>query len=181
MALDTLEAIRTRRVAKYYADKPVSEENLWTILEAARWAPTAANRRLHRFVCVNDRTLLHQIKMFSPGMVAGLPAALIVICIDWDAALDAGFTRDTKEPYFDVGAAAENMMLAAHALGLTAGPTSAFSKEALQVLLNLPDNVDPQMFIGLGYPAEMPSYIARWPKKKVRVEDLVQWGPYPGD
>jgi nitroreductase len=179
VGLDTLEAIRTRRVAKYYSDKPVSEENLWTILEAARWAPTAANRRIHRFVCVNDRELLRKIKMFSPGMVAGLPAALIIICIDWEEATLAGLANNPNEPYFDVGGAAENMLLAAHALGLAAGPMSAFSKEALQVLLNLPDNIDPKMFIGVGYPAEMPSYMPRWPKKKVRVEDLVQWGPYP--
>jgi nitroreductase len=181
MTLDTLEAIRTRRVASYYADTPIPEDTLWTILEAARWAPTAANRRIHRFVCINDRTLLRLIKMFTPGMVAGLPAALIVICIDWDAALEAGFTSDLNEPFFDVGSAAENMLLAAHALGLAAGPMSAFSKEALQVLLNLPDRIDPQMLIGLGYPAEMPPYMPRWPKKKVRVEDLVQWGPYPDD
>ena len=86
MSLDTMEAIRTRRVAKYYADKPVSDDSLWTILEAARWAPTGGNRRKHKFICVNDKQLLKQIKMFSPGMVAGLPAVLIIVCIDWNLA-----------------------------------------------------------------------------------------------
>ena len=179
MALDVQEAIRTRRVAKYYAARPVPEELLWTVLEAARWAPTAGNRRVHRFICIDDRTLVKQIQLFSPGMVAGLPAALIVICVDWELAKQNVLVEEYPEVYFDVGAAAMNMLLMAHSLGLAAGPMTSYSESALRVLLNLPEKVDPQMFIGLGYPAEPPPYLPKWPKTKVRVEDLVQWGPYP--
>jgi nitroreductase len=179
MSLDTLEAIKTRRVAKYYAAKPVSDDLLWKILEAARWAPTGGNRRKHKFVCITDTQLLRQIKTFSPGMVAGLPAALIVVCVDWRKADYDAIVKSYLDVYYDVGMAAENMLLAAHALGLTAGPMTSFSASAVRVLLNLPDYIDPKMFVGVGYPAEMPPHMPRWPKKKVRVEDLVQWGPYP--
>lgn len=180
MTLDALEAIRTRRVAKYYSDEPVPKEMLWTLLEAARWAPTGGNRRIHRFICVDERNLLRHIKMFTPGMVAGLPAALIIICIDWQAASEAGEDPASGHgPYIDVGFAAENILLAAHAQGLTAGPMTSFSDDGLRVLLNLPHQLDPQMCIGIGFAAEMPPYMPRWPKKKLRVEDLVQWGPYP--
>jgi len=181
MSLDTMEAIKTRRVAKYYADKPVSDDKLWTILEAARWAPTGGNRRKHRFICVNDKQLLKQIKMFSPGMVAGLPAALIIVCIDWNLADYQAMVKTYLESYYDVGAATQNMLLAAHALGLTAGLMTSFSSAAVRVLLNLPENLDPKLFVGVGYHSEMPPYMPRWPKKKVRVEDLVQWGPFPED
>ncbi len=179
MGLDALEAIRTRRVASYYAGTPVPEELLWTVLEAARWAPTGGNHRKHLFICVNDRTLLRQIKMFSPGMVAGMPAALIVVCIDWQKADYGALVKTYHEVYYDVGMAVENMLLAAHALGLVAGPMSSFSEAGVRVLLNLPDHLDPQMFVGLGYPAQMPAHMPRWPKKKLRVADLVQWGPFP--
>ena len=180
MGLDTLEAIRTRRVAQNYAETPVPEKDLWTILEAARWAPTAGNRRIHRFVCVNDRSLLLEIKMFFPGMTHGLPAALIVICIDTNTVIKPLLNiGNSYEPYIDVGVAAQNMLLAAHALGLVAGPMTSFSNDAMQVLLNLPDNINPHMCIGVGYHAELPAHTRRWPKKKLRVEDLVQWGPYP--
>lgn len=178
-ALDVQEAIRTRRVAKYYDEKAVPDNLLWTVLEAARWAPTAGNRRVHRFICINDRKILKQIKLFSPGMVAGLPAALIIICIDWDLAEIDVLIKDFPEVYFDVGAAAMNMLLMAHGLGLVAGPMSSFSKVAVRILLNLPERIDPQMFIGLGFPAEPPPYLPKWPKLKVRIQDLVQWGPYP--
>ena len=180
MTLDTLEAIRTRRVAKYYSDELVPREMLWTLLEAARWAPTGGNRRIHRFICVDDRKLLHHIKMFTPGMVAGLPSALIIVCIDGQAALEAGEdSANAQGPYIDVGFAAGNILLAAHAQGLAAGPVTSFSDDALRVLLNLPDHIEAQMFIGVGFAAEIPPHMPRWPKKKLRVADLVQWGPYP--
>ena len=179
MGLDVQEAIRTRRVAKYYAQEDVPDDLLWTVLEAARWAPTGGNQRVHRFVCINDRTLLKQIKLFVPGMVAGLPGALIVICIDWELAKQDVRVPDYQAVYFDVGSAAENMLLMAHGLGLVAGPMTSFNNEAIRVLLNLPERIDPQMFIGLGFPAEPPAYLPKWPKTKIRVEDLVQWGPYP--
>jgi len=181
MSLDVQEAIRTRRVAKYYDQKAISDDLLWSVLEAARWAPTGGNYRVHRFICINDRSLLQKIKFFTPGMVAGLPAALIVICVDWDLAKADVPIENYQAVYFDVGSAAENMLLMAHGLGLVAGPMTSFSKDAVRVLLNLPSRIDPQMFVGLGYPAEPPVYLPTWPKTKIRVQDLVQWGPYPAD
>lgn len=179
MGLDTLEAIRTRRVAKCYANIPISQEILWKVLEAARWAPTAGNRRKLHFVYVIDQKQIRQIKMFTPGMVAGLPTALVVICINWQQADQGEIDKSHREDYMDVGAAAENMLLAAHALGLVAGPMTSFSPDAIRVLLNLPVSLDPQMFIGLGYPTELPANLPHWPKNKVRLEEMVQWGPFP--
>jgi nitroreductase len=178
MSLDIQEAIRTRRVAKYYDKKPVPDEMLWTVLEAARWAPVAGNRRIHRFICINDRQLLKQIKLFTPGMTAGLPAALIILCIDWALAKRGVLLQDYPEAYYDVGAAGQNMLLMAHGLGLVAGPMSSYNKAALRVLLNLPEKIEPHLFIGLGFPAEPPAYLPKWPKTKLHINDLVQWGPY---
>lgn len=179
MGLDTLDAIRTRRVAAWYADKAVPDELLRVVLEAARWAPTASNRRVHRFVCLTDREHVRRIGMFTPGMVAGLPSALIIICVNWKLAAYETVLGTYHHVYFDTGAALENMLLAAHALGLAAGPMGSFSKEAVRVLLNLPDKLEPQILIGLGYPTELPAHAPRWPKKKLAIEDIVQWGPYP--
>lgn len=179
MALDTLEAIRTRRVAKYYDQhKQVPEEMLWTVLEAARWAPTGGNMRVHRFVCITNKDLIKKIQLFFPGMVAGLPAALIFVCIKWDLAGRDCLVESYEEVYYDVGFYAQNMLLAAHAMGLSAGPMTSFSPEAIRVLLNLPDELDPRLCVGLGFPAEPPAHMPRWPKKKLKVADLVQWGPY---
>ena len=182
MALDTLAAIRTRRVAKYYdQERPVPEELLRTVLEAARWAPTGGNERVHRFVCVTDREQIRNIRLFFPGMVAGLPAALIFVCIDWDRAGYNCLIKSYNEVFYDIGGYTQNMLLAAHALGLAAGPMSSFAPEAIGELLNLPDSIDPRMCVGLGYPAAPPANMPRWPKRKLKVDDLVQWGPYPDE
>ncbi|MDG2297436.1 MAG: nitroreductase family protein [Gammaproteobacteria bacterium] len=178
MALETLEAIRTRRVAKYYdQNKSVSDDLLWTILEAARWAPTGGNERVHHFICLTEKSLIKKIKLFFPGMVAGTPSALIFICINWNLVLD-NMKKRHPEVSYDVGHYSQNMLLAAHALGLAAGPMSSFSKEAICILLNTPDGIDPRFCIGIGHPAKPPAHMPSWPKKKLKVESLVQWGGY---
>jgi|TARA_B110000014_G_C19995010_1_gene515471 nitroreductase len=178
MALETLEAIKTRRVAKYYhQNKSVSDDLLWTILEAARWAPAAGNERVHHFICLTEKSLIQKIKLFSPGMVAGTPSALIFICINWNL-VHENVKKSYDEVSVDIGHYSQNMLLAAHALGLAAGPWSSFSKKAIRILLNTPDRIDPQFSIAIGYPAKPPAYMPSWPKKKLTVESLVQWGGY---
>jgi nitroreductase len=66
----------------------------------------------------------------------------------------------------DAGTAAENLLLAAHAFGLAAGPMSSLSPVAVRVFKNMPKSLDPIMFIGLGYPADLRPDLPRWPTKK---------------
>ena len=46
------------------------------------------------------------------------------------------------------------------------------------ILLNIPDGIDPRFCIGIGHPAKPPAHMPSWPKKKLIVESLVQWGGY---
>ena len=149
--MDTLEAIRTRRVAKSYGDEAVQPELLRSVIEAARWAPSASNVRVQRYVPVTDPAALRLIEMFSPGMVAGRPAALVIICIDRTIADYEAPIPTRRELYWDVGSAAQNMLLAAHAQGLVAGPMTTDAPSALRVFLDLPDSLDPQLMIGIGH------------------------------
>jgi len=56
---------------------------------------------------------------------------------------------------------------------------SSFSPEAIRVLLNLPEEIDARRCVGVCFPARPPAHMPSWPKKKLRVVDLVKWGPYP--
>ena len=76
-----VEMIRSRRVVRNYTNETVSETVLWKILDTARWAPAARNRRYNRYICLNDKETIRKIQMVSPGMGAGLPNALIVVWI----------------------------------------------------------------------------------------------------
>jgi nitroreductase len=147
-----LDTIRTRRVIRQMTDQPVKREQLEQILDAGRWAPSGGNLRLHRFVAVTDPLLLKLVRMFAPGMFQQ-PPALIVICTDWDQVARHELPKDNAMIYVDVGTAAENMMLAAHAIGLGSGPVTSFSQAGVKVVLNLPPNFTPEMIICVGHPA----------------------------
>jgi len=69
---EMLDMIYKRRAARLFTEEAISEDVLWQILEAARWAPAAHNRRVHRYVCLTDERTIRQIKLVSRDM-AGTP------------------------------------------------------------------------------------------------------------
>ncbi|MDF3301403.1 nitroreductase family protein [Streptomyces tropicalis] len=167
-----LAAIRTRRVTRALTDEPVRAEDLHTVLRSARYAPHAGNRRLHRFVAVDRQHLLDAIRLFSPGMLQR-PKALIAICVDENRVRAYGFPPHKPGPFIDVGTAAATMLLAAHSLGLGAGPVTSFSKAAVATLLGLDPGVTPHLMVCLGHPApEQPPGMNR---ARDPWDDFVQW------
>jgi nitroreductase len=180
METDTIATIKSRRVVRSFTAEPISRDNLETIVEAARWAPSASNSRLQKFIVIQMPTTIQSIRALAPGM-GGHPTALVVICTDWQKAQAIGLPREYCGPYIDVGTAAENMLLAAHALGLGAGPVTSYSKEALQVLLDLPNWLSPDMIICLGHTA--PDWRSKRTKPATRLhwEDLTYWERFEAD
>ncbi len=173
-----LEFIYSRRVTRNFEAHAVADEDLWSILEAARWAPAASNLRLHRYVCVTDPGLIERISLVSPGIVGSRPAAIIAICVD--RTLPAFDTMEKNyHEYIDAGTAAENMLLAAHALGIGACPATLDSPRAVEKLLNTPRGWTVEIYILFGYAKPSPEHPHTKPRKNVRLEDLVQWGRFP--
>jgi nitroreductase len=168
-----LDAIRTRRVVRALTDAPVDPDQLRTVLDSARYAPHAGNRRLHRYVVVTRPSLMRAVRLVSPGMLQR-PMAAIVVCVDWAQVRSYGFPPGSSGPYIDVGTAAATMMLAAHSIGLGAGPVTSFSRAALATILNLPAGVRPELIICLGHAAaEQPPSMRR--QGGPRWDDLIQW------
>jgi nitroreductase len=168
-----LHAIRTRRVVRALTDAPVGHDQLQAVLDSARYAPHAGNRRLHRYVVMTRPSLLRAARMVSPGMLQR-PAAAIVVCVDWAQVHDYGFSPANPGPYIDVGTAAATLLLAAHGIGLGAGPVTSFSRTALATILNLPAGVRPALIICLGHPAAgQPPGMRR--QGGSRWDDLIQW------
>jgi nitroreductase len=154
--------------------EPVPRDQLERILDAAAHAPSAGNRRLQRFVAVDDAATLRVLRMVSPGMLQR-PTAAIVICIDVARAVEYGFRATSSGLYIDVGAVAQTMLLAAHALDLGSGPVTSFSKAAVSAVLNLLAGWTPEMIICLGHAAETqpPSMT---PHRRRSWRDLTCWG-----
>jgi nitroreductase len=173
MTAPILQAIRRRRVVRRMTAEPIARADLETVLAAARFAPSAGNRRLQRFVVVQDPTMLRLLRTVSPGMVQR-PAAVVVICIDWRRVDRFHLPRTNTGVYVDVGAAMQTLLLAAHATGLGAGPVTSFSRAAVRVLLNLPEQLSPELIICLGHPAADDLAPMR-ASRRLTWQELVDW------
>jgi nitroreductase len=149
-----LETIRSRRVTRAYDERPLADELLLGVLEAGRWATAGGNRRIHPFLVVRDPGTVALLRAVTPGMFSA-PPVVIVICTDAARAAEelVQLEHDTTT-WIDVGTAAMNMMVAAHALGLGSCPVTSFSHGAVSVILGLPPTVEPELFLLLGHPRE---------------------------
>jgi len=164
--MDPLDAIRTRRSIRKYQDKPVPEELIEKLLAAAMYAPSACNAQPWQFVLLQDRKLLREVPKIHPyaAMAAQAPLAILV-CGDTSLEISPGYWA------IDCSAAVENLLLAAHALGLGAVWTGVYPQqdrvEGFRRLLGLPKNVIPHSLIPLGYPAEQPPQEERYRPERI--------------
>lgn len=173
------ENIKSRRVTRAFGDESVSREDLLRLLEAARWASSAGNRRIHKFVVIQERDTIEQVRSVSPGMLAQ-PTALIVICTDKEKAKQEGVKLELDSTtWIDVGTASQNMMLAAHELGLGSCPTTSFSHSGVSVVLNLPGHLEPEYILQVGHPLPETRVVRSGVSTKLRIEDYTYWGAFP--
>lgn len=170
-----LTAIKTRRVVRNFSAQPLSQDDIYQVLVAGRWAATGGNRRIHRFLVIQDPVKHRLVSSISPGIFSK-PAAMIVICVDHDLARAENVQVDRDSVVLiDIGTAAMNMMLAAHAMGIGSCPATSFSRAGLSRVLGLPDIAVPEFILLLGWPASRPQLSAIHPKSRVRVDDLTFW------
>ena len=167
--MSVMEAIRTRKSVRLFLDRPVEQEKLDQVLEAARLAPSAANRQEWRFVIVRQpetRNLLAGIAA-NQSHVCKAPV-VIVACADTDEhMMQCG---QLSYP-IDVAIALDHLSLAAVALGLGTCWVGAFEEEKVRQLLDLPGNIRVVQLMPLGYPAD-PSAVE---KKRLQLEKIVKY------
>ena len=165
--MDAIENILTRRSVRHFGPDPVPEEELQVLLKAAMQAPSAGNTQPWHFVVVTERALLDKVPEFhsSAEFIIEAPLA-ILICADENLARPGRWLLDCS-------AAAENMLLAAHARGLGAC-WIGLHPEPLRIegaarLFNLPVNVHPLCLIAVGYPVERPPNLDRFRPERVHL------------
>jgi nitroreductase len=145
-----MDVIRSRRAIRDYAPGPVPREHLVMVLQAGRLASSGGNNRVHRFLVLQDPRRISLIRSVAPGMLT-VPTAVIVICVDLRVALQRQVQADRDTTvHIDVGTAAMNMQLMAHALGLGCCPVTSFSQAGLRAMLELPENARPELLLMLG-------------------------------
>ncbi len=167
--MDAIEAIMTRSSVRSYTSQPVEAEKVEIMLRAAMAAPTGSNRQPWAYYVIESREVLDELASKIGGAKMAAKAQLgIVVCGDLDKAGE-GYAQD----YWiqDTSAATENLLLAAHALGLgavwTGGHPNPERVEVLRETLSLPSNLVPLCFIPIGYPDSEPKIKDKWRPESV--------------
>ena len=112
--MNTLECIKSRRSSNQFLDKEISNEDLDTILEAGRWAPSGLNNQPWRFLIIHNDDHRKQSLEDCTKYVDTIKSANILIVVLLNRYRMYNEIRDHQS----VGACIQNMMLAAHELGL---------------------------------------------------------------
>jgi len=151
MTRELINTIFARRSIRKYTAELVKEKDIRTMLEAAMAAPSASNLKPWHFVVITDRQKLDNLAKVHPYGRMLLEAPLcIAVC--GDKTISADFWVQ------DCSAAAENLLLAATALGLGAVWLGVYPREdrvsAIRKVLNLPKTIVPLNLIPIGHPAE---------------------------
>ena len=178
------DAIKERRSVRKYLARPVPKKTIKEALVAAGWAPSAHNAQPWRFIILADALVKRELAeamaeswaadiakdglniepekfKFRVERFATAPV-LILACLTMDG-MD-NFSDEKRQKcerdlaMQSLGAALENMLLAAHAMGLGACWFCApgFCKENVRKVLKIPDDVESEALIAMGYPAEKP-------------------------
>lgn len=167
-----IENIMTRTSIRDYTDQSVDDATVETLLRAAMAAPTAVNNQPWQFVVIRDRAVLDSL----PGQIRSMrmlskAQLAVVVCGDMSRAMEG----EGREYWIqDCSAATENLLLAAHALGLGAVWCGVYPQEAkielLTKTLALAPGIIPMSLISIGYPAENSAPKDKWHPEYVHYE-----------
>ncbi len=163
--MDVYEAAIKRRAIREFKNIPVPYEIVERCVNAARLAPSAMNRQLCEYIIVDDVQLLPQV-LDTVGSWAGQsrpdggwppghgPKAYIVILINCSLEAELGGGRPNTS--YDVGLAAENIMLVALEQGIGSCTIASFDQDKLRRVLSIPDKYEVALVLALGFPDESP-------------------------
>ncbi len=168
--MDVWSAIRTKRMVRKFEERPLAKDHLLQIVDAGRHAGSSKNQQLWDFVVVEDRGMLKRLADVGKygGHLAGAAAGVGLV------------TPDPRKPgaslslVWDVGLAAQNMMLAAWELGVGSCPVTVYDQAIAREVLDFPEDRFCGYVLSFGYPADVDD-LTRAPKAGGRkpIEDVL--------
>ena len=158
----------TRTSIRQYTDQAVEQGKIDTLLRAGMSAPSAGNKQPWRFIVIQDKNIISAIADSANKKPAQTAPLLIAICGDSnDTFPEDGFDYWVE----DCSAVTENMLLAAHAMGLGGCWLGFYPRKdgvaILRSILNIPNYIIPLGVISVGYPDESPAPKDKWDEKKI--------------
>jgi len=167
--MDFTQLIASRYSVRAYRDTPIEEEKLNKVLNAARLAPTAANRQPFQIIVVHTDGRKEELRrIYRREWFTQAPLLICAVGVP-----SRGWVRsDDKRRYLDVDVAIvmDHLILEATNQGLGTCWIAAFNAKAARELLALPDEVEPLIFTPLGYPDDQAGL-----KERKALSDLVRY------
>jgi nitroreductase len=166
---DILDLIKSRRTIKEFLPKFVSWEKISRVLDAGRHAPSSGNIQNWRFIVVFDSEQKRQVAQACYGQHEISQAwVLIVICGEPERG-ERYYGSRGRDVYTiqNCAAAAQNMLLEAHSLGLGTRWVGAFDIAAVKSLVGVPEDITLESIIALGYPKEIPAKPPKYPLEPI--------------
>lgn len=162
MPLDAYKAIISKRDTRHYLQNPVPDETLQRILQAGRMAGSSKNSQPVRFVVVRDaqrRAALARCAQYGQHLVSA-PLAVALVLLPGGGA-------------FDAGRAAQNMMVAAWAEGITSCPIAMHDQDCARAVLAVPQDHTIATVIAFGYPDQR--HPLHGGRQRLPLHELVHW------
>ncbi|MCK4853391.1 MAG: nitroreductase family protein [Bacteroidales bacterium] len=162
-----IDAILKRRSIRRYSGKPVDKSEIILLLKAGMYAPSARNEQPWHFIVIDKRDLLDRIREVHPyaSMLSGAALAILV-CGDENLELSKGYWS------VDCSASTQNILLAAHALGLGAVWLGVYPRQerqdGIRKIFDLPAHIHPFSLISIGHPAEEKGLPDRFKEDRIR-------------
>jgi len=152
-------AIAAKRAVRRFADRPLPDDAIAAIVDAGRHAGSSKNSQPWTFIVVRDRARLQELG--SVGNWAGhLARAAVGIAL---VTPDPETAEAPLSVYWDLGQAAQNMMLAAWELGIGSVPATVYDQALTRRILGYPEDRHCEFLLSFGYPAD-PADMTRAPK-----------------
>ena len=167
--MDLLEGLHTRRSIRKYTDEPVTREQLHEIIKAGTMAPSGMNNQPWRFVTIHNKETLQKLAQLTKySHIIEKAAACIVVFIDKTA-----MYHEVKD-HQAMGACIQNLLLAAHGLGLGAVWLGEILKSEKEVreLCGLSNDMELMAVVALGHPAGKGGKADRRPVEEVLLNEL---------
>jgi nitroreductase len=167
--MEVIEAILSRRSIRKYTGEKVTDGQIEILLKAGMYAPSAVNKQPWHFIVFRDRNIINEINKIHPNSYM-LKNSDVAILVCWDENLQ----HDVGYGPVDCSAATQNILLAAHGIGLGAVWVGIYPRQrritGVHGLFKLPEHIKPFSIISVGYPAEKKDFPDRYKKGRIHYE-----------
>ncbi len=180
-----IREIEERTSKRALSTEPVSEEVIKRLLTAGMYAPSCFNNQPWRFVVVEGEEVTARIGEHLPGANYWVKKSPLVILVCTRRDLDCDLSEGREYALFDVGLAAENIILQAQKEGMIAHPIAGFKPVPIKEAVGIPEDVTLLTLIVLGYPGDMEELSEKHreseeaPRERKPLEEVVfrnSWG-----